>query len=92
MVTLLGRVDRLFSFLQILMGVAVVSNLWPTFVGLVIAAIAAAQLVWQPRVKAFEAKSSHDRWHAVFNKLAKLNDNQLRKEIEQLSKSVFTIS
>jgi len=50
-----------------------------------IAAIAAAQLVWQPAVKANEAKASHDRWHALFNKLSQLNESQIEKEISQIS-------
>lgn len=83
--TLLGRIDRLSSFLQIFLGVAVVTELAPLLVGLVIAAIAAAQLVWQFGVKAGEAKASHDRWHNLHNKFNRLTDIEIEQEISQIS-------
>ena len=83
--TLLGRIDRLFSFLQIFMGVAVVTQFAPTLVGLVVAGIAAAQLVWQPGIKATEAKASHDRWHNLLKQFGRMKDDAIQKEVSQLS-------
>ena len=87
MSTLLRRIEKLFSFLQVFLGVAVVSQLAPTFVGLLIAAIASAQLVWQPGIKAMEAKASRERWLDLFNSYSGMDDACLEQQIAQISKS-----
>jgi hypothetical protein len=83
MFTLLGRLDRFSSFSQILLGATVITNLAPTAVGLSVAAIAAAQLVWQPGVKATEAKASHDRWQALRIGIGKRSADEIEAQIAQ---------
>lgn len=85
MATLLGRVDRLCSASQLFMGMAIVSNLFPTMFGIVIAAIAVVQIVWQPGIKSAEAKSSYDRWHTLYRNFKKLTDDEIDEEIHKLS-------
>lgn len=84
MCTLLGRLDRFSSFSQILLGVTVITNFAPTAVGIAVAVIAAAQLVWQPGVKAAEAKASHDRWQALSIGLGRRSLNEIEDQIAQI--------
>lgn len=84
MYTLLGRLDRFASFLQILLGATVIANQAPIVTGLLIATIAAAQLVWQPGVKATEAKASHDRWQALQVGIGKRSPEELETQIAQI--------
>jgi hypothetical protein len=55
-----------------------------TVMGLTVAIIAAAQLVWQPGVKGVEAKSSHDRWHSLFNRFGKLSNAEIDGDISNI--------
>lgn len=85
METLLGRVDKLGSFLQILLGVSVVTSFAPVATGLLVAVVAAAQLVWQPGVKSSEARSSFCRWQALYHQCDDMEENEFRRQVKDIS-------
>ena len=85
MVTLLGRLDRSFSFLQMVLGIAVVTNFSPELIGVFIATIAAYQFVWQPGMKSALAKSSLDRWQELYNCINKYDETELSEQIRQIT-------
>ena len=93
MSTLLGRVDKVLVFLQIFLGIAVVTKFSPIATGLAISTFAIIQFIWQPGVKSGEAKASHDRWLELYNHLSTLKDQQLSEKIRLLSeRDGFTLS
>lgn len=85
MSTLLGRVDRTCSVLQLFMGTAVVTNYAPVLFGIVIALVACIQIVWQPGLKSAEAKASYDRWHTLSRNFDDLSDSEICEELHALS-------
>jgi hypothetical protein len=87
METLLGRLDRTSSFLQIVLGVAVVTSEAPKLSGFLVAIVAAYQLIWQPGVKACDARVSHGLWLDLSTQMSKLSDQQLEDRVNEASKS-----
>lgn len=81
MATLLRRLDRLSSWTQIVLGVAVVTTAAPVATGLAVACVATYQLVCQPGVEATKASASRDRWQALFRRMDDMTDAELADAI-----------
>jgi len=76
--TLMGRVDRLCTFLQLFLGCAVITTNVPTiFTGGLMAFLAAVQLVYQPAAKSMEAKIQKERYLDIKRQSGRLTDEQL---------------
>lgn len=76
--TLMGRIDRSCTFIQLFLGGATVGELLPvTLTGLLVALLAGIQIVWQPSARAMEAKIHRDRYLDIRRKLANLSDTEL---------------
>lgn len=76
--TLMGRIDRICTFVQLFLGGATVGELLPaTMTGLLVALLAGIQIVWQPSALAMEAKIHRDRYLAIRRNLASLSDADL---------------
>jgi hypothetical protein len=80
--TLLRRLDRLSSWTQIVLGVAVVTTAAPIATGLAVACVATYQLVCQPGVEAAKAAASQERWRALFRTMNSKSDNELAEAIQ----------
>lgn len=76
--TLMGRVDRVCTFVQLFLGGATVGNLLPaTATGLLVALLAGIQIVWQPSARAMEAKIHRDRYLDIRRHLTSLSDEDI---------------
>lgn len=84
--TLLSRLDRVSSFLQIVLGVAVITAEAPKLTGILVTVVAAYQLVWQPGVKAGEAKAAFEAWSALFRERSVLDDTTLESRVKDASR------
>lgn len=81
--TLMGRIDRLCTFAQLVLGCAVVAALWPGVVtGALVAVLASFQLVYQPAGRAMEAKIQKERYLALRCISARLTDDALRDALD----------
>lgn len=81
--TLLRRLDRISSWTQIVLGVAVVTTAAPVITGLAVACVATYQLVCQPGVEAAKAAASQERWRGLFRTMGSKSDNELAEAIQE---------
>lgn len=76
----LARVDRASNFLQMLLGIAVVTTKWPTITGVAVSALAAFSFVYQPGARATEAKAQKQRYEKLLAQASSLSEEELHKQ------------
>lgn len=76
----LARVDRASNFLQMLLGIAVVTTKWPTITGVAVSALAAFSFVYQPSARATEAKAQKQRYEKLLAQTSSLSEEELHKQ------------
>ncbi|WP_069383996.1 hypothetical protein [Halomonas caseinilytica] len=83
--TMNSRADRLCTFLLILLGSAVFASMLNTLaLGVAVAAIAAFQFVCRFGESSGAAKSQKQRYSSLLGRMAKLDDDALREQIERI--------
>lgn len=79
--TLLGRVDRVLTFLQLLLGSAVFASLGNSFfLGALIATISAISFVWQPAKSALVCEIQAKKMKKLLSSYEKLDDDAFYQE------------
>ncbi|WP_019101030.1 hypothetical protein [Chromobacterium haemolyticum] len=90
--TLMGRVDRLCTFLQLFLGCAVITTNVPTiYTGGLMAFLAAVQLVYQPAAKSMEAKIQKERYLDIKRQSGRMTDEQLSDALNSAAPHDSTI-
>lgn len=83
----LNRVDRVATFLQILLGAAVITNTHPVATGIVVTTLAAFSFTYQPGVKAVEARLQKQRYEKLLSKVAELDEKELSAKYGELQEN-----
>lgn len=84
---LLGRVDRASSFMQLLLGAAVVTNAMPVLTGIAVAALAAFSFVNQPGAKSTQALLQKQRYEKLQAIAPEMEDAELRKQFAEIQET-----